>query len=1243
MGKVKVVNNNLNSNLNGTNFNNTPSETIFSFGRFSVTSNFDKREHVDYSTQLSTFVNPVTLETMGISDIQSEILYNYSTNAVLNLDKSDLKTFVKFGSAYEFLRVSIENIILKYPGSLFLSSKVAQFGNYTISDFSYDLVTNTSIFKIPINSIINKFNLIYNYVNLTGTTNESKDLNISYNNYIVWSSIDSENNNHTVIGYTGNTSGQQYLTVKVIGNPFPTITGTTGYIDFHIKPNSNIFEEFRAQLNEYEKYLISQRNGVTGFKCTMKDPTLLDDGNVVYVDTTILWTTADQYNIDIDTPNYRKFLEIILTIGSKYDSIKTDLIARFLTPQSIKTYDLTDRGKVTKLLRIYGREFDELRQFIDSLVYINKVTYNKINNAPDQIIKNLAKTFGWDHFSLVNETELVDSILSIDDQERNLNTDLIPVEIDIELWRRIIINTSYFWKSKGTREAIKSIFLIIGIPEPFINITEYIYTVEGKINPNTVPLTTTDFPSNSLPYDTEGYPIAPIETNNFYFQMSGNTDSGQAYLDVFRLAGFNLLQTIDNKKSWIQTGATIRQHYLTPQYYQEDSKLVINTKEIDVSLDVARGIEYDVYQYIKNVDFPANSAGYVLSYNYVNISLGVGTQQNTFTIPFKSEGDIEVRFNGILLNAPKTGTTTGITYQADYMISGNSIVLANGIYARNVGNRRDVVQITQLYTGSTATPLSGITVQYMVTRINASMSGTVIPLPTYASGDVQLTVNGISLTKGTGQFNADYIVDPNNTNQLIIQNPEVISYLAVNPMIQVAYVTVSGNTTIAARSEVLRIDSFNSGKIYYNNSANKYVYKLNYKLNNANEVKILIDGIGLEPNTDYTLNTGNPYEIYLPRGLKYGSVISAYYLIGGTDYFAPVIGESFGIGDISQLSFLEFLILMEQRMINATNRKTVTDSKGGWYPTLLRVYIDYLNRSKLPLSDSLHSNGYTFENLYPFLSKYNAFFQRFIDQLLSATIILRKSGLLVRNSIFTKQKFTYKRGVNMGAIVSRTSDGYTVFEEDSNLFYFGDDGSIFLKRPLSKNIEWTEDNVKIVNLCTNFIVSGITITYPVTTTTTTATPFSSTIMLYQTNFIQNSINSNKGIYRLVEYNLRFNPDIPPSYAVTFNLNFEIILSGLTNPTYGEHTAKITIRKNSTQIGNVILYQNDGTYYLTGTTVTVINSESLFIVLENTATANGINPISSKTILTPMVSNVAPSMGEFTIIPPYVETIPINVP
>src|SRR5208283_2201700 len=123
---------------------------------------------------------------------------------------------------------------------------------------------------------------------------------------------------------------------------------------------------------------------------------------------------------------------------------------------------------------------------------------------------------------------------------------------------------------------------------------------------------------------------------------------------------------------------------------------------------------------------------------------------------------------------------------------------------------------TYVYSGGTY-PISGISVQYIVTRIKANLTGTYIPLPSMPSGDIQVTVNGIAMTKGTSQFIADYILDPNNTtghSQIIVQNQDVIAFLSTNPEVQVAYVQVQGNNNINVRSEVVRIDSFNNSKIY---------------------------------------------------------------------------------------------------------------------------------------------------------------------------------------------------------------------------------------------------------------------------------------------------------------------------------------------------------------------------------------------------------------------------------------------
>lgn len=1239
MAKVKVINNNLDTNLNGQNFLNTASQTIFRFGSFSLTSNFDGRTFVDYSKELSTFVKPVTLDNLGLNETESDVIYFKDNNAVLNLDNTDLNTFVKFGSAYELLRVSIQNIISNYPGSLFVNSQFNRGGNISFSAFTYNEIENISTFHIPSKYTVNKFGLVFNVGNeATPDNNELKNLNLSYYRYVVWNTERPDDNSHTIVEFTGDTPNRQYVIVKCLGNPFPSVTGgtTVGDFDIHLKPNTRIFDEFRAELNDFEQYMVSSREETNGFLFTLKDPTALDNGQIIYNDNELLWETSDGYNVDTDTPSYTRFLEIILTIGNKYDEIKTDLIARFLTPASLQTYDLTDENKTAKLLKIYGAEFDQLKQFIDSLVYINRTTYDKKNNLPDQLVSNLARTFGWDYFQLVKEEELVDRIFGFEDRERDLFNDPLPAEVDIELWRRILINTNYYWKSKGTRDAIKSMFLLIGIPEPFINITEYVYTVDGRIDPREVELTLDDLPSVSLPYDSDGYPIAPVESNNFFFQISGDTDSGQAYMNNFRNVGFTLLAQIDNKKSWIQTGATYRDHYSSPQYYQQDSKLVLNTKEVDIALDTARGIEYDVYRYIKEFDFPANSTGTSVPYTFVNVSLDLSaTTQYKFTLPETPVGDVEVRYNGTLLTGPKvyTGTTTfTATTEYDYYFPDpvgeprkfEIPALAGPFDLTLTGPTRDVIEATLLYESGTG--ISKITVRYVVVRIFPNTPDyTTIDLPDVPQGDVQLTINGIAATQGTPQFSADYVVNPNNPQQLIIQNPVLISYLKnVNPVAQVAFITISGESLITARQEISRVDTLCGGKIYFNSKANKSVYRLNYRVIDPKSVKILVDGIALEPGSDYTVNPNNPYEIYLPPSVGIGNVVSAYYLIGDNTLFNPIISDSFGLGDITRLSFMEFIELVQRKLVNARNRKVITNHRGGWYPTLLKVYITYLKRANVDPESDLHSNGYTFENLYPFLNKYNAFFQRFVQQLLPATIIQKKSGLMIRNTVFTKQKFTYKRGVSF----------------DSGLNYFGDDGATYLKRPLQQDAEWTDDVVYLPEICDDFEVDDVNIIYPTTTTTTTAFPLETVLYITETFTQANSISDGNEI--TTRYELDFSPAILIGYSIEIDLDFTIILE---NTASGDLTAfaEIEVRKNGSLIYNTNQVENGSTggvpiVYYRSTTVLVETGDVIEVTLYNSAVAEDPGVSESETRLSPDGNNaiVTPN-GEVSIVIPTFES------
>jgi hypothetical protein len=153
------------------------------------------------------------------------------------------------------------------------------------------------------------------------------------------------------------------------------------------------------------------------------------------------------------------------------------------------------------------------------------------------------------------------------------------------------------------------------------------------------------------PIDDEGYPKAPSPTDDYFFQigsgwfettpehrapeivtqtnatfpgsvpnfqrkLSPNT-YGQIYLDRFRKLpysefGFALTPTIDNNKSWIVNEVGLRENLeggFNARYFVDSDKLVLNVKNIDLFLNPAQGLLYDVWSMSRQNNYPIPNEG----------------------------------------------------------------------------------------------------------------------------------------------------------------------------------------------------------------------------------------------------------------------------------------------------------------------------------------------------------------------------------------------------------------------------------------------------------------------------------------------------------------------------------------------------------------------------------------------------------------------------------------------------------
>ena len=114
--------------------------------------------------------------------------------------------------------------------------------------------------------------------------------------------------------------------------------------------------------------------------------------------------------------------------------------------------------------------------------------------------------------------------------------------------------------------------------------------------------------------------------------------------------------------------------------------------------------------------------------------------------------------------------------------------------------------------------------------------------------------------------------------------------------------------------------------------------------------------------------------------------------------------------NITGMTFAQYIEHIYTNSINPQNRKVLgnTDTSS-FYPSLRNAYLNYYMWSN-PQSHRL-----TFHKLQPFLDLIEVNFNTYIKQVIPATTIFDCEGTIIRNTVFNRQKFVYKPGINDGS------------------------------------------------------------------------------------------------------------------------------------------------------------------------------------------------------------------------------------
>ena len=371
-------------------------------------------EKVNRTFNVGAFSEPMTLDMMNIDSLEeSRRILATQFRVYPNFDITQVLNFSMYGSLSERFRVSITKIINYFPASLDVVFSNGNFvtGN-TAYDIVYDIQNDETYFKVNVNSVKNPFDIDYS---VSASTNlamreldvsQYRNLNDTYLDYCV--SIN--DNIYKIFAFIpSDTLSSGELTFYVSGSPFGT-TATTIIQDYQIRPNDYITDKtFLESFDEVEKFLLN-RLVRPEYTAVFQVPQQNEYGQTYTEFQQVTWPKDGPWNLDIRSFLFDSYLEQIQAIAVNLDSFKTNLISRFLVSDSLKEFDTLGR-KVEKIFQIYGRSFDQIKQFVEGLAYMNSVNYNPSNDIPSELLMNLSQTLGWSsNFSPITNDDFLSSV-----------------------------------------------------------------------------------------------------------------------------------------------------------------------------------------------------------------------------------------------------------------------------------------------------------------------------------------------------------------------------------------------------------------------------------------------------------------------------------------------------------------------------------------------------------------------------------------------------------------------------------------------------------------------------------------------------------------------------------------------------------------------------------------------------------------------------------------------------------------
>jgi hypothetical protein len=656
--------------------------------------NYGAVEKIDKDYQSGVFSNPITLNDLNVNILEAKEALSKDLKVYPSYDLTEVTNFTLYGSLTKRFSASIAQIINFFPAAIEVDQVYFDYSTAnTATNIVYNQNENTTSFDVDVERIKNIFDIDFSQnaarnIALRPTpVSPLRDMTTFFRDYSLF--IGTGSTEYQFILFTAsNSTTSGTLSITVSGNPFSGVSTTTKTLV--MRPNKLKTEMvFNNDFDEVQKFLLN-RFVVPKYTAQFKLPQQTDDGTFYTSYVYLTWPLLGVWNLDIITTAYDSYLETLSSYGEQLDAFKTNLISRFLTTDAFHEFDTKDQ-KVEKVLQIYGRSFDETKIFIDSLATMTSVEYVPENDIPSALLVYLAKTLGWDtNISPITNEDFLTAIYGVKNKSiyEGWTRDQTPSELNFEYYRRLILNASNLFRSKGTRKSIEFLMRTIGAPDALIEFNETIYTADRKLKyedfltqyfqisggtyqqqiPGYLPgseykikgqtysafttnlvATSSNYSITDYPINIDGYPKTPDQTTNFFFQQ------GQGWYEQnsFHVSE-NLVQTTNI--TYTSTTPSVQVIQVAPSYGQQFLQRYRNFPNMG-SLGFTINSSKDNDKSLANESTPT-SLDNSLTLNVKNVDLFLNVGQGiTYDVWSQSnEYDYPIPYTGLTTPYPSPGS-----------------------------------------------------------------------------------------------------------------------------------------------------------------------------------------------------------------------------------------------------------------------------------------------------------------------------------------------------------------------------------------------------------------------------------------------------------------------------------------------------------------------------------------------------------------------------------------------------------